>query len=212
MDDEKKVWGLHIFEDAPDWAQYAAVDENGKGYLFQNEPALRGPEWNVAHGVHLIIGRFEKTLLGVVQDWKKSLLSRADYEAMMKAAPKETPLEKRDRLKAQLAQVEAEIEAQRIADIKPGTIVWAWNDDYDERDALLNILKNVNGPKSYTCQYNESGDTECYDNIKVHSMPPSKEDLSKAFYSGWDNYRRAINGELHVCVDKWIKQNFPEAI
>ena len=118
-----------------------------------------------------------------------------------------------DQIKETKAKL-AELEAQQLSEIEPGTIVWAWDDDDcdDERYARLRILKKVHGPKSYSCQYDESGETECYDNIKVHSMPPSKEDLHKAFSSGWDNHMRLVNGELHVCAGKWIEQNFPEAI
>ena len=106
----------------------------------------------------------------------------------------------------------AELKAQQLSEIEPGTIVWAWDDDCDEHDARLTILKTVHGPKRYTCQYYESGETVCYDNIKPITLPPSKEDLHKAFSSGWDNHRRLVNGELNVCAGKWIEQNFPEAI
>ena len=107
--------------------------------------------------------------------------------------------------KAKLAKLEAQqLFAELQAQQQPGTIVWAWYDGCDERYARLTILKKVNGPKSYTCQFNQSGGTECYDNIKPITLPPSKSDLERAFYAGMDH-----NGPG---CEEWINENFPEAI
>lgn len=65
-----------VFErlDCPEWAEYAAVDKNGKAYYFTNKPKcysegyFRDLGWDA--GDFMLIGDFDST------DWRNSLIKR----------------------------------------------------------------------------------------------------------------------------------------
>lgn len=57
--------------DCPEWAQYASVDSDGKGYYYHNKPEIKGTRFDL-FGVdqYLYINRFDAS------DWKHSLIER----------------------------------------------------------------------------------------------------------------------------------------
>lgn len=54
--------------DCPEWAKWAAVNENGKGFVFEYEPIDGKHVWHVACGKCLYIRDYDAS------DWKNSLL------------------------------------------------------------------------------------------------------------------------------------------
>lgn len=56
---------------APDWAQWAAVDENGAAYWFEKEPKIVGTTWTELSGFMYKIGDCNQPI-----DWTKSLQKR----------------------------------------------------------------------------------------------------------------------------------------
>lgn len=63
----------------PEWAQYAAVDKNGDGFVFSHKPTKRKNEWFFECGVLRHIGSFDPS------DWRDSLIERP--AAKSEAAP-----------------------------------------------------------------------------------------------------------------------------
>lgn len=54
----------------PEWAQYAAVDKNGEGFVFSHKPTKRKNEWIFECGDFRHIGDFDPS------GWKNSLIER----------------------------------------------------------------------------------------------------------------------------------------
>jgi hypothetical protein len=61
------------WEDAPDWAEYAAIDQNGRAFWYEGKPKLMYTIWAVSFGdVKLIsFGNLKKN-----KNWKLSLQKR----------------------------------------------------------------------------------------------------------------------------------------
>lgn len=147
----KKEWGLHIFKDAPKGAEFAAIDSNNTAYFYVTSPRRAVSSWVEREGaLYRIDGLFDAS------EWENSMLCRSDYEAQRKAEqPKdETDEALRDRLKTQLAEVEARIEEKNR--IKPGTPVWGWDDNkimklfgfYVEKNLSSHVIRRNDDPSS----------------------------------------------------------------
>lgn len=74
MKDEQINYPWHL---APDWAEYAAVDENGDAYWYENKPIRRysATVWGgVLDGAFCNIPNYKSE----ISDWTKSLEKRPD--------------------------------------------------------------------------------------------------------------------------------------
>lgn len=58
---------IFICDNCPEWANYAAVDKNGDGYLFKDRPAIYKDRW-MGGGTRKYIGKFDSA------NWEKSLI------------------------------------------------------------------------------------------------------------------------------------------
>ena len=63
-----------VFKNAPDWAQWFAIDANGDGFWHQEKPVIDGNEWVMPEGYYSVgfFGRFD--LNGI--DWRETLIER----------------------------------------------------------------------------------------------------------------------------------------
>lgn len=63
------------WEDAPDWAEYAATDENWQSFWYEGKPKLMYTIWAVSFGYFNLIysGNLKKT-----KNWKLSLQKRPE--------------------------------------------------------------------------------------------------------------------------------------
>ena len=63
-----------VFKNAPDWAQWFAIDANGDGFWHQEKPVIDGNEWVMPEGYYSVgfFGRFD--LNGI--DWRETLTER----------------------------------------------------------------------------------------------------------------------------------------
>jgi hypothetical protein len=69
--------GQEVFENAPDWAQWFAIDRNGDGYFYSHkpEPSTSFLEWFSDHNENFnaqYLDRFDLT--GI--DWRTTLIER----------------------------------------------------------------------------------------------------------------------------------------
>ena len=63
-----------VFDNAPDWVRWFAVDKDGHGFWHQEKPAIDGNEWLMPKG-HYSVGFFERfDLTGI--DWRETLTER----------------------------------------------------------------------------------------------------------------------------------------
>ena len=83
--DTKEVT-LHILNDkvfeldrCPDWAQWAAVDEDGKAYWYEAKPEIDGIVWINDDRIRLIKDAARaKAIVFDATDWQHSLIERPD--------------------------------------------------------------------------------------------------------------------------------------
>ena len=59
-----------IWDNAPEWANFHAIDQDGLAYWYKNKPVIDNKIWDNANG------RYEDSNLIVTSDWKQSLIER----------------------------------------------------------------------------------------------------------------------------------------
>lgn len=62
--------------DCPEWAQWAAVDENGVAYYYAEDPCARKYTWGSWDSMKIIDGKFSSS------DWKNSLIERPEKNTL----------------------------------------------------------------------------------------------------------------------------------
>lgn len=66
--------GQDVFNNAPDWAKWFAIDEDGNAYWHQEKPEIDGKEWLMTEGDYNV-GYFKRfDLTGI--DWRETLTER----------------------------------------------------------------------------------------------------------------------------------------
>lgn len=75
--EKRYVLNEKVFEldSCPDWAQYAAVDEDGKADWYNSKPSRVGSCW-VIHGRPRLIKDGDKVFIFDATDWQHSLIER----------------------------------------------------------------------------------------------------------------------------------------
>ena len=67
---ERPVEKNTIWDNAPEWANFHAIDQDGLAYWYKNKPVIDNKIWDNANG------RYEDSNLIVTSDWKQSLVER----------------------------------------------------------------------------------------------------------------------------------------
>ena len=76
--EKRYVLNEKVFEldSCPDWAQYAAVDEDGEVYWYSVKPSRAGSDWVDFYGRIRLIRDGDNALIFDSTDWQHSLIER----------------------------------------------------------------------------------------------------------------------------------------
>ena len=185
-----------IFNDpaCPEWARYAAVDRNGKGYMYSYKPILGKTIWGCIDGNEHYIGEYDAS------EWEKSLVERpvTEEEATIK-----------EKVKRLIDNLSADMETtdwgkwMKSAESSP-----AADEAAPEHDDVTAPEYYVNTPfgmelKKITCHYNfNCGSALKYiirHGKKLYNGMTAKEsavkDLSKAI--------ECLRNEIEFILENW---------
>ena len=76
--EKRYILNERVFEldECPDWAQYAAVDEDGQAYWCSSKPERVGSDWVDFYGRIRLIRDGDNALIFDATGWKHSLIER----------------------------------------------------------------------------------------------------------------------------------------